>query len=128
VVEEEREETIPARTVLLERLQETRPGPELASLLASIDRSSLDAAGLLRVARARQRLIAHQEARFLSDLHAVARAVPDHGSQPGRRDQPGKYPWAEEHFVGCELLQLSSGAFAWKSPPDCSMSLHRTPH
>jgi hypothetical protein len=94
-VEEEWAETIPARTLLLEQLQETPAGPELAALLAAIDRSSLDAEGLLRVAQARQRLLAHQEAQFLSDLHAVARAVPDQGAQPGRRDQPGKYAWAE---------------------------------
>jgi hypothetical protein len=89
------EEAVPARTVLLERLQETPPGPELATLLASIDRSTLDTEGLLRLTQARQRLIAHQETEFLSDLHAVARAVPDQGTQPGRRDLPGKYPWAE---------------------------------
>jgi hypothetical protein len=94
-IEEEWVETVPAETVLLEQLQETPPGPELATLLASVDRSSLDSEGLLRVAQARQRLIAHQEAQFLSDLHAVARAVPDQGSQPGRRDLPGKYPWGE---------------------------------
>lgn len=91
---EEWTETIPAATVLLEQLQEMPPGPELAALLASADRSNLDSAGLLLVAQARQRLIAHQEAEFLSDLHAIARTVPDQGSQPGRRD-PGKYPWAE---------------------------------
>jgi uncharacterized protein DUF222 len=89
------EETVPARTALVEQLQEMLPGPELATLLASIDRSSLDSEGLLRVAQARQRLIAHQESQFLMDLHAVARAVPDHGPQPGRRDLAGKYPWAE---------------------------------
>lgn len=70
------------------------PGPELAAVVATVDRSALDAADLLRVARARQRLVAHQEAQLLADLHRVARAVPDDGRQPGRRD-PGKYPWAE---------------------------------
>jgi uncharacterized protein DUF222 len=89
------QETVPARTVLVEQLQEMLPGPELATLLSSVDRSSLDTEGLLRVAQARQRLIAHQESQFLMDLHAVARAVPDQGSQPGRRDLAGKYPWAE---------------------------------
>jgi uncharacterized protein DUF222 len=94
-VKEEWEETVPAGTVLLEQLQEMPPGPELATLLASVDRSSLDTEGLLQLVQARQRLIAHQEAQFLMDMHAVARAVPDQGTQPGRRDLAGKYPWAE---------------------------------
>jgi hypothetical protein len=70
------------------------PGPELAAVVASVDRSMLDATDLLRVARARQRLVAHQEAQLLADLHRVARVVPDDGPQIGRRD-PGRYPWAE---------------------------------
>lgn len=70
------------------------PGPELAVLLAGVDRSGLDADDLLRLAQARSRLVAHQEAQLLADLHAVARKVPDSGPLPGRRD-PGKYPWAE---------------------------------
>jgi len=96
------DEVVPAEVALLEDLQEMPPRPELASLLASIDRSALDAEGLLRVAQARQRLIAHQEAQLLADLHAIARAVPDQGRQSGRRDQPGKYPWAEVE-VACAL-------------------------
>jgi hypothetical protein len=48
----------------------------------------------LRVARARLRLVAHQEAQLLADLHRVARVVPDDGPQIGRRD-PGRHPWAE---------------------------------
>jgi hypothetical protein len=70
------------------------PGPRLAAVVASVDRSVLDASDLLRVARARRRLVAHQEAQLLADLHRVARVVPDHGRQAGRRE-PGRYPWAE---------------------------------
>jgi hypothetical protein len=52
------DEIVPARVALLEQLQETQPGPELATLLASVDRSDWDAEGLLRLAQAWQRLIA----------------------------------------------------------------------
>ena len=70
------------------------PGPRLAAVVASVDRSRLDAEDLLRVAAARVRLVAHQEAQLLADLHRVARVVPDYGRQAGRKD-PGRYPWAE---------------------------------
>jgi hypothetical protein len=96
------DEIVPARVALLEELQETPPGHELAALLALVDRSALDDEGLLRLAQARQRLIAHQEAQLLADLHAIARAIPDQGPQPGRRDQPGKHPWAEVE-VACAM-------------------------
>ena len=95
MVVDDLDEVESTRIALLEALQETPAGAVLAELLASVDRSSLDAEGLLRLAQARQRLIAHQEAEFLADLHAIARTVPDQGAQPGRRDQPGRYPWAE---------------------------------
>ncbi|MGH3682077.1 MAG: DUF222 domain-containing protein, partial [Natronosporangium sp.] len=81
-------------TRLPEDLEAMPPRPELAVLLAGVDRSDLDADDLLRLAQARSRLVAHQEAQLLADLHAVARKVPDSGPLPGRRD-PGKYPWAE---------------------------------
>jgi hypothetical protein len=71
------------------------PGPELAALLASIDRAALSSGDLLRLAQARNRLVAHQQAQLLADLHAVAHTTPDRGAQPGRRESGGKYPWAE---------------------------------
>jgi hypothetical protein len=83
------------RSVISEQLEELPPGRQLAALVESVDRSDLDSDDLLRLAQARQRLVAHQEAQLIADLHAVARAVPYQGRQPGRRDLPGRYPWAE---------------------------------
>ncbi|MPZ27071.1 MAG: hypothetical protein GEV12_11830 [Micromonosporaceae bacterium] len=65
-----------SRDTLPEDLEAMPPGPELPVLLASVDRSDLDSDGQLRLARARSRLVAHQEAQLLADLHAVARKVP----------------------------------------------------
>jgi hypothetical protein len=77
---------------LAECLEETPAGVELAALLASVDRSQLDRAGLLRLAAARQRQVAHDEARLLADLHAVAQAFPDDDESLRRQ---GRYTWAE---------------------------------
>jgi hypothetical protein len=68
-------------------------GPELAVRLAAIDRAGLPDRELLRVAQARQRLVAHQQAQLLADLHALATRPGDLGLDPDpeleRRD------WAE---------------------------------
>src|SRR5262245_14952243 len=53
------------------------PGPELAALLSTVDRSALDAAGRVDVACARARLIAHVQAELLADMCAVAQDAPD---------------------------------------------------
>ena len=79
---------------LRDELEEAPPGVPLHTVLAAADRSGLDAGELLRLAAARQRLIAHQEAQLLADLHAVARRVPQHDVPlPDRvHRQAGKYP------------------------------------
>jgi hypothetical protein len=82
---------------LRDELEATPPGVALHTVLAGVDRSGLDAGELLRLAMARQRLIAHQEAQLLADLHAVARTVPEQDVPlPDRISRrAGKYPWAE---------------------------------
>jgi hypothetical protein len=71
------------------------PGPELAALLASIDRSTLSSDDLVRLARARHRLVAHQQAELLADLHAVAQLPYDGPRPPGADDPPWSNVWAE---------------------------------
>lgn len=61
------------------------PGPELAVLLAWIDRRRLTGADLVRLARARQRLAAHVQAELLRDLYAIARLPAD---RPLRISEP----------------------------------------
>ncbi|HCT81577.1 MAG TPA: hypothetical protein DGT23_34385, partial [Micromonosporaceae bacterium] len=52
------------------------PGVQLGSALAAVDRSTLDDASLLEVLIAQSRQLAHEQARLLADLVAVADAVP----------------------------------------------------
>lgn len=81
---------------LSDRLEDTPPGPELGSFLATVDRAGLDSDELLRLAVARQRLIAHHEAQMLAELHAIARMIPKGDPLPRAvTRQQGKYPWAE---------------------------------
>jgi hypothetical protein len=81
---------------LRDELDQTPPGVRLHRVLAATDRSGLAADELLRLAMARQRLIAHQEAQLLADLHAVARRAPADAPLPdGVSRRAGKYPWAE---------------------------------
>jgi hypothetical protein len=58
---------------LLERLDTMPPGPELASFLATIDRSTLDGSGVITLAQARARQIAYEQAEFLADIAEVGR-------------------------------------------------------
>jgi hypothetical protein len=48
-------------------------GPELAALLAAVDRGALSSQDRLRLLRARHRLIAHLQGELYADLHAVGR-------------------------------------------------------
>jgi hypothetical protein len=59
---------------LPEDLELMGPGPELAVVLASVDRSGLDPEQLLRLARARDRLVAHCE-ELIDRLPAVFAAL-----------------------------------------------------
>src|SRR5215467_14621355 len=62
---------------LAEDLEHLAPGPELAALLSTVDRSELDAAARVDVACARARLVAHVQAELLADMCAVAQDAPD---------------------------------------------------
>jgi hypothetical protein len=80
-------------TGAVEELELLPAGPELASRLAAIGRVALSDQDLLRVMRARQRLVAYQQAQLLADMHALATRPGDVGLLPDpeleRRD------WAE---------------------------------
>lgn len=52
-------------------LEQLAPGPQLAAVLAAVDRSRLSGGDLTRVAVARNRLAAHVQAELIADLYAV---------------------------------------------------------
>jgi hypothetical protein len=67
---------------IIERMSETRgwlpedlaimpPGPQLAAVLADVDRVCLSDEDLIRLTQARHRLNAHLQAQLLADLHAI---------------------------------------------------------
>jgi hypothetical protein len=58
---------------LLQRLETTPPGPDLAVLMARVDRSTVDGSGAITLAQARARQIAHEQAELLADIAEVGR-------------------------------------------------------
>jgi hypothetical protein len=78
--------------MLPEDLGEMSPGPELAALLASIDRSRLNGFDLVTVLQAQARQVAHEQARLLADLVAVAHCPPGGPDAPvARSPQVGEF-------------------------------------
>ena len=51
------------------------PGPELAAVLATVDRSRVGACDLHDLLQARVRLLAHVQAQLLADVWETARSV-----------------------------------------------------
>jgi hypothetical protein len=79
---------------LPEDLERMAPGPDLARLLASVDRAALPARDRLRVARARNRLVSHMQSELLSDLYSVTWDEPP-PDEVVHGDQASRYPWAD---------------------------------
>ncbi|MPZ26739.1 MAG: DUF222 domain-containing protein [Micromonosporaceae bacterium] len=79
------------RQVLPEDLELVAPGPELAVLLASVDRRRLSDQDRIRLVQARNRLVSHQQAQLLADVYAVSVDEPPE-DEPG---QASRFPWAE---------------------------------
>ncbi len=52
-------------------------GPQLAAILAEVDRSALSDEDLVRLAQARQRLAAHLQAQLSADIHAIGQRTDD---------------------------------------------------
>lgn len=80
------------RQRLPEDLESMAPGPQLAVLLASVDRRALSGQDRLRLAQARNRLVSHQEAQLLADVYATCWDEPAAEQEPG---QASRYPWSE---------------------------------
>lgn len=81
------------RQWLPEDLEAVPPGPQLATLLATVDRRALSDTDRLRLAQARNRLVSHQEAELLADVYATSwDEPPDEGGDPG---QASRFPFSE---------------------------------
>jgi Domain of unknown function (DUF222) len=66
-------------------------GLDLAAAVASVDRAALSDDDLIRLAQARQRLVAHVEAQLLADLHAIGRRA----DKLLCKDEVDRHEWAE---------------------------------
>src|SRR5690606_26579470 len=93
-------------TRLPEDLELMPPGPQLCSLLATVDRTALSEKDRVRLLQARNRLSAHVQAELFDDLYAVS--LDDEPDETAMRpESPTRYPSA-----------ASAAAFApsWPAP------------
>jgi hypothetical protein len=79
-----------AGTVLPDGLADMPPGPALAAVLSTVDRTRLTGAQLAIVLRAQYRQVAHEQARMLADAVELAR-VPWEGPGKVTREQADEY-------------------------------------
>ncbi len=80
-------------TRLPEDLELMPPGPQLCSLLATVDRTALSEKDRVRLLQARNRLSAHVQAELFDDLYAVS--LDDEPDETAMRpESPTRYPWA----------------------------------
>src|ERR1700704_295226 len=96
-------EVLEARA-LPEGLDVAVPGPELARLLASVDRSRLDGPDVVALLKARNRQLAYEQGELLADLVEVAHC-PDVGTV--RSEQPLEFV---EFEVACALTWTNFAA------------------
>jgi hypothetical protein len=82
-----------ARQLLPEDLEAMAPGLELAAVLASVDRNRLSDKDRVRLAQARNRLVAHQQGELVADLYAVS--LEDEPDEDADLLVGSRYPWAE---------------------------------
>jgi hypothetical protein len=83
-------------------------GPQLAAILAGVDRSALSDEDLVRLAQARQRLAAHLQAQLLADTHAIGQRTDD----LFRADEQERRGWGE-----CEVamaMTWTARAAGWQ--------------
>lgn len=92
----------------VEDLAEMAPGPQLAVLLAGIERSSLNGYEMVEVLRARSRQVAHEQAHLLADMVEVAHcAQGDYDAPPARLDRPDEYA-ADEIRMALHLTRRAA--------------------
>jgi hypothetical protein len=92
------------RVVVPDDLDVMAPGPELARVLAGIDRSRCDGDGLVTLLRARARQIAHDQAQLLADVVEMAHC-PTAGV--GRAKHPDAFA---EFELACALTWTANAA------------------
>jgi len=77
---------------VLPDLASVPPGPFLAAIVGSVDRSGLNGFDLVRLLQARERLVAHLQAGVAADTYEMAHAAPgDEFSDPSRLGEGFEY-------------------------------------
>jgi hypothetical protein len=88
-----------ARRELPDDLECLAPGPELATVLAGVDRRALSDKDRIRLVQARNRLVAHAQAELYADMYAVTWDEPPEDDPLVADPQHGPYPWTETELA-----------------------------
>src|SRR5574342_68074 len=105
------------RLFLPEGLAQMPPGPELATVLAGLDRSRLSGADLVTVMQAQARQVAHDQERLLADMYEVALAC-----QPGPGDPVRGDPVRLEHLQWASM-EISAALWLTRTAADNQLGL-----
>lgn len=97
---------------LPEDLEVMPAGPELAALLASVDRKALSGKDRVRLAAARNRVASHMQAELLADLYSVTWEEPPVEDGLSRRPEDPLYPWSESEIAFA--LRWTSTSAGWR--------------
>jgi hypothetical protein len=84
---------------LPEDLEGLPPGPELAAVLASVDRRALSDKDRVRLVQARNRLVSHMQAELYADMYAVSWGEPPVEDPLLRDPEDSAYSWTETELA-----------------------------
>jgi hypothetical protein len=84
---------------LPEDLENLPPGPELATVLASVDRRALSDKDRVRLVQARNRLVSHMQAELYADMYAVSWGEPPDEDPLLRDPDDSAYKWTETELA-----------------------------
>jgi hypothetical protein len=102
---------------LPEDLENLPPGPELATVLASVDRRALSDKDRVRLVQARNRLVSHMQAQLYADMYAVSWGEPPDEDPLTGNPEDGAYSWTETELAfALRWTRVAGGGCGWSRP------------
>jgi hypothetical protein len=84
------------------------PGPFLAVILSSVDRCKLNGYDLVRVLKARERLVSHHQAQSAADMMEISYSAPGDSKSPARRIEEAAEYASDEIRAALHLTRRSA--------------------
>jgi hypothetical protein len=93
-------------------LDETLPGPELSTLLSTIDRRTLNGYQLLELVQARYRQVCFDQAQLLADIHEIYYSLRGHSRAAPRRANQHDHHVEEEMSMALRWTMYTANKYA----------------